>query len=151
MAATAFETIRQAVITALQASSVLGPVIVTDGMKAVSTIELIRQVDVQLADAQGRPTLAGASAPMDWNTVLLIEVKARRAPGDEPDAWLDSAIQAVSQQLATLDAAALGALSIDLDPRWQWGTEPGTPPYARARRFLRIQHRTTGSALAPAP
>lgn len=151
MSVTAFETIRQALIAALAASPVLGPSMVTSGAKRQATNDMRKQVDVQLADAAGSYLLAGAGAPCEWQTDLVIQVKVRNAAGDEPDADLDALVQAVSEQLATLTPAALGATSIDLTPRWRWRLQEGTPPYAVAQRLVRVTHETVGAALAPRP
>lgn len=148
---TAFELMRLALVAALQQSATLGVAVVTDGFARQSTIDMIRQVDVQIADAKGSTPYAGTGAPREWDTVFLVQCKARNAPGDKPDTELDGLVQAVSEQLDTLDAAAIGALSIDLDPAWQWRSQDGIPPYAVARRLLRITHQTLGASLAPRP
>lgn len=155
MALTAFEQLRQALVTVLMASASIPDGEVIDGRAVASTIDKLVEIDVQMADAKSTRNLAGANAPVDWDTDYVIEVRVRAATGDKPDALIEARMQAVNVALAALSITGLGVVDVDTDARWRWRNQAATAqqsaPRAVAQRLVRISHRTLGADLAPAP
>jgi hypothetical protein len=147
----AFDQVRRAVEAALQQVPALQLALLSSGQELQAVFDRRVQVEVQLGETRGQRHLAGLGAPMRWDTALVIVLKVRAGAGDLADSELDDLVLATEEALPTLDLAALGASLADQEPQWRWARQEGPPPFATARRLLRITHETVGSGLTPRP
>jgi hypothetical protein len=102
---------------------------------------------VRLVRSSGEPAGVGDTAPIDWTTVVGVEVLARGATPEAAENALDALVAPVFARLSRLALPALSVLDVAPDPAIQWDAEEGEDVVARASFVLSIVHRTAASGL----
>ena len=145
---TAFKSIVHALVAALADSPALAGGRVWPNRLRPLPATAATAVVVRLAGSGGAEAVLGA---LDWATRLAIECYARGAAGADPADAADALLSEVWKRLAAIDAAALGAMAITVNPAIDWQFDEGETPMACATVHLVVEHRTSVAELAAWP
>lgn len=145
---TAFKALNAALVAALVAAPALA-----GGRVYANRLRPIQQahstaVVVRLVASQSQEIALGA---LDWSTQFAIECLGRGTTGADPVDAVDALLLAVWPRLASLDAAALGAMAVVVDAGVEWQFDEGEASSASATLRLTVQHRTTTASLTAWP
>lgn len=99
---------------------------------------------VRLDRAEGLQMVLGAT---DWTSAYSVECYARASGSGEPVAAIDQLLADVWARLCALDATALGATDITVNPRIDWQYDEVDTPLVCAVIQLSVQHRTPSNSL----
>ena len=107
-----------------------------------------------LADS---PALAGGRVwpnrlrPLPATAATAVVVRLAGAVGADPADAADALLSEVWKRLAAIDASALGAIAVTVNPAIDWQFDEGETPMACATVHLVVEHRTPVAELAAWP
>lgn len=113
---------------------------VGDEADSAITVNVIRSRASQL-DLEGQS--------LQWETAIAVTVYARAAAGVDAEAAIDPLLVSVWDRLLGI-AAPASVFGITLEPAIQWDVDEADATVVSASLSLRINHITTGAALAAA-
>ena len=99
---------------------------------------------VRLDRSEGQQVVIGA---LDWSTEYTVECYARAPGGGEPAAAIDQLLVDTWERINALDATALGATDITVNPRVDWQYDDGEAPMVCAVIGLTVLHRTIAGGM----
>lgn len=94
---------------------------------------------VRLDKSEAIEVVLGA---LDWTSGFVLECYARGAGGTDPAEAVDALLGDAWARLAALDAGALGAMAIVINPSIDWQYDEADGPVVCASVTLQVQHRT---------
>lgn len=113
---------------------------ISDEAASGITVNIVRSRAQQL-------TVDGLS--LQWETGIAVTVYARAAAGQDAEATIDPLLLSTWDRLMGITPPA-GVFGITLDPAIEWDVDEADYTVVSAALLLRIQHITTGAALAAA-
>lgn len=141
---TAFQAIAAAIAAALTAAPALaGGRVYANRLRPLPE-GVATAIVVRLDKSAGSEQVLTA---LDWTSTFAIECYARGASGSDPADAVDALLQAAWARLAALDAAALGAMAIVINPAIDWIYDEADGPVVCASVGLQVQHRTAVATL----
>lgn len=144
-AATAFDAISDAIVSALSAPPAVAPVIVR-GFARPMAEQHTRQIVVRLNAASGQ-MYAVKGAPINWDTRVDIECYARATGGGESEAAANSLLADAASRLLADETLGGAAQGIGPDIAIEWSADAGAQGVACATASITYAHRTSGAAL----
>jgi hypothetical protein len=143
---TAFSAITAALVAALvQAPALANGQVSANRTRPIGQLHTSAVV-VRLEGADSSEIVIGA---LDWTSRYAIECYGRGAAASDPAEAVDALLQRVWLRLLGVNPAALGVLSVNLNPAIDWQFDDSDAPYACAVLRLVVQHRTAVASLAP--
>lgn len=103
-------------------------------------------VVVRWESSVAEETVLGAH---DWLTPFVVECYSRGADIDPDNQAADALLGEVWARLASLDAAALGVMSLSVSPSIDWQAAETDGPAECVSIRLQVSHRTPVGALTP--
>ncbi len=146
--ATAFSVLTAALLDALLAAlpgapALAGGRIYANRLRPLSAGQNTALI-VRLDNSTAQEVVLGA---LDWNSKFSIECYARGATGSDAADAVDTLLSDAWARLASVDAAALGAIAITVDPAIEWQFDDGETPVTCAIISVGVQHRTPFATL----
>lgn len=143
---TAFQSIADALVAALLAGPALaGGRVYANRLRPLPAGQASAIV-VRMEQSAARETVLGAH---DWDSQFVVECCARGATGADPAAAVDALLADAWARLAGINASALGAMSVALNPQIEWQYDEADTPVVCAAVRLLVQHRTPVATLNP--
>lgn len=141
---TAFRSVLAAVVGVLSAAPALAEGRVYANRLQPLPAGRASAVVVRLDQSTSREVVLGA---LDWTTRLAVECYARGQVGSDPAEAVDLLLQDSWQRLRALDAAQLGAMTVEVDSSIDWLFDELDTPLACAVIHVSVLHRTPVNAL----
>lgn len=108
------------------------------------------QIDVQRIQSEPLPAderLIGATAPIDWFTVLRVRVKARKSGDNSAELVADDIFCSIYERV--MQDQSLGGRAMDLTPGVvTWDQEESETPTAVVTWDIQVRHRTQFHTIA---
>lgn len=145
---TAFKTIADGLVAALMAAPALAGGRIWSNRLRPLPERMATAVVVRQGQSNGAETVLGA---LDWATPLAVECYGRGVAGLDPADAVDELLMDVWARLSVIDAGALGAMAITINPSIDWQFDEAETPMACAIVHLVVQHRTPVATLAAWP
>jgi hypothetical protein len=106
---------------------------------------------VRLVRSKGEPAGVGPGAPVDWTTLLGVDIFARGATPEAAENAVDALLATVYARLSRLALPALSVEDVAPDPAISWDADDGEGSVCRASFVLSIVHRTAAATLTAWP